>query len=304
MLRVLFCDKEERKTLKAEKRSIRKEGERIRNIDPIHFAMANLYKKRCDSEVYFSQCFDIGAVNAYLQKKNEGNPDYHYSLFQVVAAVLCKVLVLRPQMNRFIRGGEYYQRNGITISFTAKKTFSDTGGEEVISIHPSSSDNMDTVHSLISQHVSSARDENAKRNSTTGAVTLMTQMPHFISKSIYAFVRLLGRCGLVPYSLRKDDSNYSSCMLANLGSIHLPCGYHHLNEWGNCSMMCIIGEKKKVPQLELDESVTVHDVVELGLTLDERIADGYYYSKTLCLIRKLFENPELLDLPFDAEVDY
>lgn len=290
--------------MKTEKRSIRKEGEKIRDIDPLHFAMANLYKKRCDSEVYFSQCFDIGAVNEYLQKKNAENLDHHYSLFQVVAAVICKILILRPQMNRFIRGGEYYQRNGITVSFTAKKTFSDTGGEGVISIHPSSSDNMDAVHALICQHVSSARDENAKGNSTTGALDLMTKMPHFLSKAIYAFVRLLGRFGLVPYSLRKDDSNFSSCMLANLGSIHLPCGYHHLSEWGSCSMLCVIGEKKKVPQLELDGSVTVHDIVEIGLTLDERIADGYYYSKTLSLIRKLFENPELLDLPFEAEVDY
>lgn len=289
--------------MKAKNRVCRKDGEKIRDIDPLHFAMANLYQRRCDSEVHFSQCFDLGPVNAYLQKKNSEDPAYHYSLFQVVAAVVCKVLVLRPQMNRFVRRGEYYQRNGITVSFTVKKTFSDTGEEGMVSIHPSPSDNMDAVHQMIYQHVSSTRDENAKNNSASDAIGLLVKLPHFISKAVYALVRMLDRHGHLPYSLRKDDSNYSSCMLANLGSIHLPCGYHHLSEYGNCSMMCVIGEKKTVPQLELDGSVSIHNVVELGLTLDERIADGYYYSKTLRLIRKLFENPELLDLPFDTEVD-
>jgi len=44
--------------------------------------------------------------------------------------------------------------------------------------------------------------------------------------------------------------------------------------------------------------------IDIGLTIDERIADGYYYSKTVRLLRKLLENPELLELPLDEEVDY
>ena len=46
----------------------------------------------------------------------------------------------------------------------------------------------------------------------------------------------------------------------------------------------------------------------LGMTIaskdDERLADGYYYSKTMRLIRKLLENPELLELPLKEEVEY
>ena len=44
--------------------------------------------------------------------------------------------------------------------------------------------------------------------------------------------------------------------------------------------------------------------IDLGLTIDERIADGYYYSKTVRLLRKLLENPQLLDKPLQEEVDY
>ena len=44
--------------------------------------------------------------------------------------------------------------------------------------------------------------------------------------------------------------------------------------------------------------------VDLGLTIDERLADGYYYSKTIKLLRKLLENPELLETPANQEIEY
>ena len=43
---------------------------------------------------------------------------------------------------------------------------------------------------------------------------------------------------------------------------------------------------------------------ELGLTIDERLADGYYYSKSIRLLKHLLEHPELLDRPISEEVDY
>ena len=48
----------------------------------------------------------------------------------------------------------------------------------------------------------------------------------------------------------------------------------------------------------------MRDSIDLGLTIDERIADGYYYSKTVCLLRKLLENPELLEQPLNEKVDF
>ena len=45
-------------------------------------------------------------------------------------------------------------------------------------------------------------------------------------------------------------------------------------------------------------------MLDLGLTLDERIADGYYYSKTVRLLKYLLQHPELLELPAGTEVDY
>ena len=47
----------------------------------------------------------------------------------------------------------------------------------------------------------------------------------------------------------------------------------------------------------------MRDSVELGITIDERLADGFYYAKTMKLLQKLIENPELLEGRLDEKVE-
>ena len=45
------------------------------------------------------------------------------------------------------------------------------------------------------------------------------------------------------------------------------------------------------------------DTVERGLTIDERLADGYYYSQSVKLLKYLLEHPELLERPANEPVE-
>jgi pyruvate/2-oxoglutarate dehydrogenase complex dihydrolipoamide acyltransferase (E2) component len=45
------------------------------------------------------------------------------------------------------------------------------------------------------------------------------------------------------------------------------------------------------------------DIVEMTLTLDERIADGFYFAKSLRIAKHLFEHPELLAQNISTPVD-
>lgn len=108
----------------------------------------------------------------------------------------------------------------------------------------------------------------------------------------------------MPKSLIATDPYYSSVVLSNLGSVKMHSGYHHLTNWGTNSVFLAIGEIKKRPYFDDEGHVSMKNSVDLGLTVDERIADGYYYSKTVRLLRKLLENPELLETPLNEEVEY
>ncbi len=280
----------------------RKGGKLLRDLDSMHFIVPLLYPNRCDNEAFISETIDLTNVNRYLEKKNAENPEYHYNLFQVIVTAMVKAITLRPKMNRFIANKNTYQRNEITASFVVKKLFSDNGGEALAIVHAKENDTIDSIHNEIYRQVSVCRSD--KVDSSTESMDLFNKMPRWFSKFIVSIVCVLDRHGKVPASLIETDPYYTSVVLTNLGSIKLHSGYHHLTNWGTNSVFCAIGEKKKRPFYRDDGQCEMRDSIDLGLTIDERIADGYYYSKTVRLIRKLLENPELLELPLNEEVEY
>lgn len=280
----------------------RKDGTLLRDLDSMHFIVPLLYPNRCDNEAFISERIDLTKADEWLEKKNAENPAYKYNLFQIVVTAMLKTLTLRPKMNRFIANKNTYQRNEVSASFVVKKLFNDNGGEALAFIHAKDSDTVDTVHDEIFRQVSFCRGD--KADASTDSMDLFNKLPRFISKTIVAFIRWLDRHGWVPASLIATDPYYSSVVLTNLGSIRLHSGYHHLTNWGTNSVFVAIGEKKKRPFFDEEGNATMRDSIDLGLTIDERIADGYYYSKSVRLLKKLLEEPELLERPLSEEVDY
>ena len=280
----------------------RKDGKRLTKIHPMHVIMPLMYPNRCDNEAFLSERIDLTNVQAYLDRKNADNPEYKYNLFQVMVTAMLKTITLRPKMNRFIANQTMYQRNEVSAAFTVKKIFADDGSEALAIIHSKGSDTIDTVHDEIYRQESYCRSD--KLDDGMKSVDLVSKAQGPLLNLIGAILRFLDKRGWVPYSLIKGDPYYSSVLLSNLGSIGLHAGYHHLTNWGTTSMFCVIGSIKKRPFFDEEGNMTMRLSVDLGLTIDERLADGYYYSKTVRLLKKLLENPELLERPLEEEVDY
>lgn len=280
----------------------RRDGTLLRDLDSMHFLMPMLYPNRCDNEAFISECIDLTNVNKYLQEKNADGPEYAYNLFQVVVTAVLKAVTLRPKMNRFIANKNMYQRNEVTAAFVVKKLFADNGAEALAIVHAKDSDTVDTIHNEIYRQVSTCRSD--KKDDSTAAMDTIQKLPRFLVKIALRFFHFLDRHGWVPQSLIATDPYYASVVFSNLGSIKLHAGYHHLTNWGTNSLFCIIGEKRARPFYDEEGNMEMRDSIDLGLTVDERIADGYYFSKTVRLLRKLLENPELLELSLNEKVDY
>ncbi|MDO5331867.1 MAG: 2-oxo acid dehydrogenase subunit E2 [Bacillota bacterium] len=294
-------------------RGDRKDGKLLRDLDSLHFVTGIIYPNRCDNEAFISERVDLTNINKYLEKKNEENkkliaegkaPDYKYNLFQLIVTALLKTLYLRPKMNRFIVNDNFYQRNEVSASFVVKKLFDDNGAEALAFVHSSEDDTLDSVHQKIYDQVAQRRSDDDNGDASTDSMDIFNKLPRWLSKAAIHFVMWLDKHGWVPQSLIATDPYYSSVVISNLGSIKMKSGYHHLTNWGTCSMILLIGEMKNRPYFNDDGTFEMRPSVDLGLTIDERLADGYYYSKTLKLIRKLLENPELLEQTMLTEVDY
>ena len=280
----------------------RKDGTRLRNLDSMHVIMPLIYPNRCDNEAFLTERIDLTSVNAFLERKNQSGPAYRYNLFQVIVTAMLKVITLRPEMNRFIANKTMYQRNEVSAAFTVKKIFSDEGGEALSFLHAKESDTIDTIHDEIFRQVSLCRSD--KKDVSTDAMDQLQKLPRPILRTVVAFTRFLDRHGWMPQSMIGSDPYYSSVVLSNLGSIRLHAAYHHLTNWGTTSVFCVIGQRAKRPFWDEEGNMQMLDSVDLGLTIDERIADGYYYAKTVRLLKKLLENPELLERPLGEKVEY
>ena len=89
-----------------------------------------------------------------------------------------------------------------------------------------------------------------------------------------------------------------------MGSIKIGAPYHHLNNYGTNSIMVTIGEVHKELIPDKDGNLHLRDIMEMGITIDERIGDGYYFAKSIKILKHLLQNPKLLEFPFNEEVDY
>ena len=265
--------------------------------------MAYLMPNRTDNEAHINLDVDCRPLDAFLAKKNAGRTQDKYTYFHIFLAAAVKCFVLRPRMNRFISGNRLYMRDHISVSFVVKKKFEDKAEEGLAYKRYGENDTVDTLHESIMEEIHQCRREDVLDNSTD-LMTKLLRLPRWLLHIIVNILFALDRKGKVPYDLIKADPNYSSIFLSNLGSIGLGAGYHHLNNWGTNSFFGIIGKKHLAPEWHEDGSCTVRPVISLGLTLDERIGDGFYYAGTVRLLMKILENPEILEQPFSTPVDY
>lgn len=280
----------------------RRDAALLRRADSLHFIMGVIYPNRADNEAYISERVDLTAINDYLARKNAGDVDFKYTFFHVVVAALVKTVTLRPKLNRFYANRNYYQRDKVTAAFVVKKELSDAGEEKMAFLDAKPEDTLDTLHDAIRGVVRSTRS--GEQNSTDDTMDILNSLPRWLSKLALRFLMFLDRRGWVPQSFIADDPNYASVFISNLGSIRLKCGYHHLSNWGTASVFCVIGEKKWSPLYDKNGLVRMYESLDLGLTVDERIADGYYYAKSIRLLKYLLEHPGELEKPLAEEVPY
>ena len=142
------------------------------------------------------------------------------------------------------------------------------------------------------------------KDKSTESMDMLQKTPLPLKKALGAGARFLDRHGWMPQSVIATDPFQSSVVLANLGSIKLHSGYHHLTNWGTTSVFVIIGEMKERPYFDAEGNREMRMSVDIGLTVDERISDGFYCSRAVRLLKTLLEDPELLELPLGERVDY
>ena len=275
---------------------------RIKDIDGVHFYMAYLMPKRTQAEVYINEKLDVTELLEYIKEKNASG-ERKVTMFHCVIAAVARTIKMRPLLNRYISGKRYYMRHDISMGFTIKKQFTDHAEESLMIYRPKDDENVCAITDKLCPRVKEAKRED-KGQSVDDILNIVKKLPKFIMHIFMAFMRFADNHGLMPKAFSSVDTNYVTVLLSNLGSIKCDAVYHHLNNFGTNGIVITIGEIHK--ELLPDETgqTSVRDVMNIGVTLDERIADGFYFARSLKLIKHLFKNPQLLDKTLGEEIDF
>lgn len=291
---------------KKEKRRLgdRKDAYLVRGLDSMHAIMPFNMPRRTANEAVIVEKVDLTAIKKYLEIKNADNPEFKYTFFHVILAAIAKTIVLRPYMNRFYSGDRLYQRKDISMSFVVKKKFADDAYEAlaIIKCEQDGVSPIEDIYGKVKKFVCSVRKE-GEQGSTGDILDVLAKMPRWVLKLVFGILRKMEYHGIYPASLMSADPYYSTCFISNLGSIKMHAQYHHLADWGTNSLFAIIGEKKPTPFYSEDGSCEVKEALDLGITVDERIADGVYFAKSIRILKHLLANPELLELPIETPVE-
>ena len=280
-------------------RNKRRDGKRVRGLDGYHNILPYVMPKRTEAEVSLTEQFDVTDLMKYMDERNE-REGTNLKIFHAICTAVAKTVYHRPKLNYFISGRTFYERLDITLSFVVKQQFMDDADETLMFLKVEPDMNLDSISKLIIGDVTKVRKE--KTNDLDKLMELVGSMPRPILEAFFGTLKVLEYHGIMPKALTAGDPNYSSVLLSNLGSIRSDSCYHHLSNYGTCSVMITIGVLHKEQKLMEDGTWQPRDIINCTFTIDERLADGFYYAKSLRIAKYMLEHPEVMNDPISKPV--
>lgn len=277
----------------------RKDAVRVRNMDGMHMIMCDIKPLRADSDVYINQKIDVTELVKYIENKKKTEEGLTY--FHAFSTAIAKVFYNRPLLNRFVLNKHFYDRKEVSLSFVAKVDFEDDSPEYLNVIRVGENDTLIDVKNKISGTVKKVRSNS--KNGTDDAINIVGKLPRFLRVFVMWLLKKLDNHGLIPYSLIENDIYHSSIILSNLGSIDCGAIYHNLTDFGTNSILMTIGKIHKEQVVMDNGNVEIRDVCDFGVNVDERIADGVYFAKSIKLFEYILQNPELLETKVSEKVE-
>lgn len=283
----------------------RKDAKKVRNLDGLHNVMIDIKPERCDSDVYMNKEIDVTKLIKYVEKYKKEHPDDKITYFHAFAMAFAKTIYNKPLLNRFVANRTFYDRNDVIIAFVAKIAFEEDSEEVMINIKVDKDDNIFTLRDKITKRVAKIRNskKGEKKENTNNIVDVVGKLPKLIRMIVTGTLKFLDKHGWLPESITKDNLYYSSVILSNLGNFKIGSIYHNIVNFGTSSIIATMGMIHKSKVIDKDGKEKIIDVCDFGVNMDERIADGYYFAKSIKVLEYILDNPELLEDRANARIE-
>lgn len=273
----------------------RKDGRKIRTLDPMNRLSPYIMKTRVGSSNFIMGSLEITEIEKYIQnKRNEGLKGF--GLLHVFLAAYVRGVSQLPGINRFIAGQRAYARNNIEIALVIKKEMKLDATETCVKIECEPTDTIYDVFAKMNDIIEKNRAVEEK-SEFDNIAKILDYIPGLFLRFVVSILNCLDYFGLLPRFLTKISPFHCSFFITSMGSLGIPPIFHHLYDFGTVPIFLSYGKKRKAYELDKKGNVVEKKYIDYTVTSDERICDGHYFSVAMKFLNECFKNPEILDTP-------
>ena len=271
------------------KRGDRYDASRVELGTDLKAIFPYMMKGRNESVAYYPVSVDAEPLLAYIEQVK--GTDQALTIFEAFMLALVRILRERPTLNRYFIGRRLYQRHDVVLSFVARREYSLDSSETNVLVRIKPDDDPATIVAKLRGEIRVAKSGEEKDDDELIATFL--KLPRGLLRLAIRALEWWDFYVDTPGFLRGLDPMRASAFVANLGSVGMGAAYHHLFVWGTCSLFITIGQVKPTVCV-VDGKPGVKQMMELRVSLDERIADGYYDARALELFDTYLGDPSSL----------
>ena len=269
----------------------RKDGRRLRTIQPMSRLMPFIMPKRSDACNMFTDSFDVTEADKYCRRMiRDGYTNFNFMHLLIAAYV--RAVSQYPAINRYVSGQRIFARTEITVVMTIKKSMKIDEPDTCIKVTFAPDDTAAEIYEKFNRLVQENQEDAASKSDFDKIMDFFTKFPRLILRGVVGLVKWFDYHNVV---LLPDLPFYGSMIITSMGSLGIPAIYHHIYDFGNLPVFLAFGKKYYKLVMDREGNVFKRRHVDLKVVTDERICDGFYYASAFKYIKKLIEHPEALD---------
>ncbi len=264
----------------------RADGTYVRRLHPYRRLMFFIMRTRNESMVYYDDAIIADGILDYLARAKE---EFGVDLTHIVVGAMNITLAENPTMNRFVVGRRMYQRKHRELTFSMKRKAMERKAK--LAVVKMQMEDGETFRALCARiNGSITHQRSGKRTHADKEYQLFDFFPRTGLRFFTWVFLALDYVNLLPYAFTKEDGLYTSCVIANLGSLGMKPAYHHLYEWGTSSLFVMVGHIEERAVVENGE-IVIRKILPTRYSYDERIDDGLSAAYGMQTLKRVLENP-------------
>ncbi len=243
-----------------------------------------------EGNIYGKMCLDMTNALKYIEylRKTSGQK---ITITHLVGKACGLAYAECPDLNGRIFLGRYIPHKTVDIAFLVSLE----GGKDLYKCKVTNIDKKSVVtiaEELVKgvEKMRSGKDSNLKKSNS-----MLKSMPTWIIRPmLWLTGYITGAIGLNAKFLGLEKFPFGGAIITSVGMFGIDEGYAPPTPFARVPVYIAIPEIKKKPVV-IDDQIVIRSMLDLTVTIDHRFMDGHRGAMMAKLIRKLLENPWLLD---------